>query len=259
MVIGFLYLSEQRGWFEFNHRKGYTVVFAVAVSAIGLLLFSGCALASQFTKWKLQFSLATLMLMVPVLGIPSAWLAREMEQARQQREAIDAIERLDGQVQFDKRDHEPSISNWAIPILGRTFFDDVEKVSLEFPSDDDLVYLKQLSSLKELWIYDDPRDDIELTDAGLEHLKEMTQLHDLELLGTNVTAAGLGQLKELTQLKQLKVLNGGITDEDLKYLMEFKQLNSLYLGGTKITEEGFMELQKALPNCIIGDGAHRCD
>lgn len=255
MVIGFLYLSEQRGWFEFNHRKGYTVVFAVAVSAIGLLLFSGCALASQFTKWKLQFSLATLMLMVPVLGIPSAWLAREMEQARQQREAIDAIEERDGQVHFDKHDHDSLISTCAMPLLGRTFFDDVKKVEWEIPSDDDLAYLKPLSNLKELnvWI-----DGTGLTDTGLECLEGMTQLHDLSLSDTHVTGAGLSHLKRLAQLKQLKVSYNGLTDGDAKYLMELKQLEELYLYGTKITEEGLTELRSALPGCIVNDGVRVC-
>ncbi len=65
------------------------------------------------------------------------------------------------------------------------------------------------------------------TDAGLEHVKEVKQLHWLDLRGTTVADAGLEFLRGLTQLQELK------------------------LRGSQVTDAGVNELQKALPNCAI--------
>ena len=46
-------------------------------------------------------------------------------------------------------------------------------------------------------------DDTKVGDAGLEHLKGLTQLQDLSLGGTKVSDAGLEHLKGLTQLQWL--------------------------------------------------------
>ena len=40
-----------------------------------------------------------------------------------------------------------------------------------------------------------------VTDAGLEHLKGLTQLQELDLTDTKVTGEGLEHLKELTNSK----------------------------------------------------------
>ena len=66
-----------------------------------------------------------------------------------------------------------------------------------------------------------------ITDAGLVHLKGVTQLQTLNLFRTQVSDAGLVHLKELIQLKRL----------DLR--------------DTQFTDAGVAELQKALPNCKI--------
>ena len=66
-----------------------------------------------------------------------------------------------------------------------------------------------------------------MTDAGLEHLKGLSQLLALHLDGTQVTDAGLEHLKGLTQLQ---VLN---------------------LGNTQVTDAGVKDLQQALPKVQI--------
>ena len=48
-------------------------------------------------RW-LQFSLRTLMVLMLVLGCGLSWLAREVQQARAQREAAKAIGKLGGRV-----------------------------------------------------------------------------------------------------------------------------------------------------------------
>ena len=67
-----------------------------------------------------------------------------------------------------------------------------------------------------------------INDAGLEHLKGMTQLHGLFITHTNVSDAGMEHLKGLTQLEVL----------DARY--------------TKVSDAGLRELQQELPNTVIG-------
>ena len=65
-----------------------------------------------------------------------------------------------------------------------------------------------------------------ITDAGLEHLRSLAHLQQLNLEGTRITDDGLVLLKGLTNLRELS-----ITD-------------------TQISAAGFAELQAALPNCM---------
>ena len=46
-------------------------------------------------RW-LQFSLRTMLVLMLVLGVAFGWFAYKVEQARAQREAVEAIEKLGG-------------------------------------------------------------------------------------------------------------------------------------------------------------------
>ncbi len=63
---------------------------------------------------------------------------------------------------------------------------------------------------------------------GLEHLRGLTQLKDLNLNGMRViTDVGLEHLEGLTQLQELGII------------------------GTRVTDEGVKKLRQALPDCKI--------
>ncbi|WP_298868465.1 hypothetical protein [uncultured Gimesia sp.] len=66
-----------------------------------------------------------------------------------------------------------------------------------------------------------------ISDVGLVHLKELTNLTTLELSGTKISDAGLVHLKGLTRL------------------------TLLWLFETKVTKEGVMKLKAAIPDCWI--------
>ena len=53
----------------------------------------------------------------------------------------------------------------------------------------------------------------QVTDAGLEHLKGLTNLKQLELFGTQLTDTGLVHLKGLAKLVYLDIRNTQVTDE----------------------------------------------
>ena len=94
---------------------------------------------------------------------------------------------------------------------------------------------------------------VEVTDAGLECLKELSQLQLLDLDHTQVTDAGLASLKGLTNLQLLDLEHTQVTDAGLASLKGLTKLQSLNLEFTKVTDAGMKGLQKALPNCTIQD------
>ena len=88
----------------------------------------------------------------------------------------------------------------------------------------------------------------QVTDAGLEHLKGLTDLESLDLRLTKVTDAGLEHLKGLTSLTSLNLdLVTQITDAGLEHLKGLTNLTSLNLGRTKVTDAGLEHL-KGLKN-----------
>ena len=58
-------------------------------------------LAALLFRLRFQFSIRSLLLLTVVVAIPCSWLAVEREQARKQREAVEAIEKLGGWVAYD--------------------------------------------------------------------------------------------------------------------------------------------------------------
>jgi hypothetical protein len=158
-------------------------------------------------RW-FQYSLRTLFLLTLLASIGLSWFTVRMQRARRQKEAVEEIQRLDGAVQYDYEVQQsgnrlpgavPPGPAWLRSLLGDDVFAAV--VYVYFPSS--------------------------VTDAGLEHLKGLTQLQTLDLIDTQVTDGGLKHLKGLMQLRRL------------------------LLKGTRVTKEGVKTLQQALPNCRI--------
>ena len=113
-------------------------------------------------------------------------------------------------------------------------------------TDAGLEHLKGLTQLHRLNLW-----HTEVTDAGLEHLKGLTQLRTLELGQTNVTDAGLERLKCLTQLENLWLGDTKVTDAGLRHLKGLTRLSVLDLSGTKVTDSRIADLRQALPHCTL--------
>src|SRR5258708_3224922 len=94
-------------------------------------------------RW-LQFRLRTLLLVTAVLCVPLAWVAVRMNQKRQERATVAAIERLGGIVKYEwegvrvdrvwqhafSLDAEPTGPHWIRQIVGDNFFSEVVFVAL---------------------------------------------------------------------------------------------------------------------------------
>ena len=113
-------------------------------------------------------------------------------------------------------------------------------------TDAGLVHLKELTNLQHLDL-----GATKITDAGLVHLKGLTVLRTLDLASTRITDAGLVHLTGLGELRNLSVSGLPISDHGLVHLKRLTNLNSLTLRDTQITDPGVADLKKSLPNCKI--------
>jgi hypothetical protein len=183
--------------------------------------------AKSRRRW-LQFSLRTLLALMLVCGCGLGWLAHEIHQARQQREAVKAIATRQHWVSYAPNGSSSTIETglaWLRRLVGEEeLFKTLTEVGLvgHQTTDAGLVHLEGLAPLRRLYL-----GDSDVTDAGLVHLRGLTNLKLLNLRGTLVTDAGLTHLRGLTQLQRLD------------------------LSGTQVTAAGVAELQKALPKCEI--------
>lgn len=109
-------------------------------------------------------------------------------------------------------------------------------------TDDGLVHLQNLSQVVYLSLR---RND--LNGSGLKFLRRMSQLQVLDLEHNNINGSTLGGLKGFPKLKVLIVSGIGsknpIADADLVHLAEIGSLEFLALGSTEITGAGLVHLK----------------
>lgn len=244
----FFFLSAQYRWFWLNEQKGYTVLVTVAATAILLLLFFAFVLVSRFFKSKAQFGLSTLLLMVPVVAIPVGWLAREIDLARQQREAIRWISDRRGDIdtsaasqrRFDRFRRGTifrylnSLENRLCRALGTDFFDDVTHLSISKPEALDRIHVfRQLESL----------ECPQPIEFDLSRLRGLNHLRKLKLMSTKLVGTRLEPLRDLPALEKVELTGTETSDEDLEPLTQLEQLKDLGLARTKVTDAGVERLK----------------
>ncbi len=219
---GVLFLLEHFQWL----RNGFSVLLALAsMGMIVLFLFLWFAAALVF-RWRFQFSLRTLCLVMFLACVGMSWVGVKMQQARRQKEAVAAIKELGGSVAYDYGvgQAQPTTPKWLRSLLGDDF----------------------LANVVEVWL-----QSSKVTDVGLEHLKALPQLQVLSLENTTVTDTGLEHLKRLSHLYNLFLDNTMVTDDGLEHLKRLTQLHALSVGNTQVTDEGVSRLQQVLPKCDI--------
>lgn len=232
-------------------------------------------------RW-FQFSLRTLLLFVLLVSIGMSWVAVRMQKAKKQREAVEAIEKLGGAVSYDYQvdqagqftdKTEPAGPAWLREVLGQDFFANVVAAQVNtdsgmeklkaFPhiqslqivgavTDAGMKHVKGLSQLRELLLQGVP-----ITDAGVAHVEDMSELRTLDLAATRITDHGLEHFKGLRQLQLLSIWGNQITDTGLGCLKTLSQLRTLSLYRTQITDAGLEHL-KALPQLntlVLGETA----
>ena len=112
-------------------------------------------------------------------------------------------------------------------------FRDLERLNLWDTgiTDAGLEHLRDLSYLQSLSL-----NDKQITDAGLMKLTVLRRLQELNLAGTKVTDVGLETLTGLDQLRRVVLCGTKVTDAGMEWLERLPQLQTLYLDGTQITD-----------------------
>jgi Leucine-rich repeat (LRR) protein len=91
----------------------------------------------------------------------------------------------------------------------------------------------------------DPLPLNKITDAGLVHLKTLTKLQGLNLVGLPITDAGLDALKDLPNLGGLYLDRTRVTGPGLGRLKSLPSLAVLYLDGSALSDAGLSHLKGA--------------
>ncbi len=150
LVVEQVFLLSER-WLP-NGCSAWTTVASIA--SLMTLMFLWCAAALTF-RWQFQFSLRSLLALTIVVAIPCSWMAVEMEQARGQRAAVQAIRELGGSVVYDymwQRRLSPPGHALLRRVLGDDFFTEVTTANLHGPrlTESEVKHLKTLTKLQEL-------------------------------------------------------------------------------------------------------------
>jgi hypothetical protein len=251
----FPFLSDRFQWFGFSHHKGWAVLIALAsVVAVVMLVVSWTTVAAVF-RWRLQFTIRSLLAMTLAASLVLSWLATETKKAKEQQAAVETIRQLRGGVWFDYYDGtdmnelflgkaRPAAWPWLRELFGDDFFANATAVNFH----DERLTDGSLDRNEYKWLrqHGDPDPsfgETGITDAALGFLKATPQLQFLDVRGAKVTDAGLEHVMGLTQLQGLGLSCTKVTDAGLEHLKALTQLQELDLGGTKVTDAGIEHLR----------------
>jgi hypothetical protein len=268
-----LWLSERFAWLGWH--KGYAVLTGVAAVGLAMVVVLVWFAVALIFRWRFQFSIRSLLVLVVVVALPCSWLAVEMKKAKDQKEAVAAIKGLGGNLYYDYEfddsgawisGAEPATPAWLRARLGDDFFALAKNVTFMSGgkiTDHETACLESLPDLKELWLIlqrsvsDRTLAHLKgtrklevlyltycpITDAGLSSLNGLRNLKELDLCGTRVTDAGLMHMEGLVTITSLNLNFTAISDAGLQHMEVFSNLESLNLRGTHITDAGLVRLK----------------
>ena len=202
-------------------------------------------LTTELNRWRLQYSLRSLLVFVLLANLGMAWIFPRWRVARQQRDAVAAIRALGGDVYYDYMwpgpGGVPPGPVWARRLLGDDFFADAVCVN-------DDVWVQMMFAGGPLW---SPRYPGRITDAWLRPIGKLPRLEILRLGYSHVTDVGMSRLEGLTCLRELDLSGTRVTDAGLEHLKGLTQLRKLDLRFAEVTAQGVNKLREALPKCEI--------
>ncbi|MFN0054456.1 MAG: protein kinase domain-containing protein [Planctomycetales bacterium] len=105
-------------------------------------------------------------------------------------------------------------------------------------TDRNLQDLGTLFRLERLELFANPG----VTNAGLEQVRRLGSLRQLDLNATGITAAGLVHLATLTSLESLNLMNLRLSDDAMQHLGSLTNLKTLLLHHSGIGDEGLVHL-----------------
>ena len=211
-------------------------------------------------RW-FQFSLRSLLIGVAVLAV---WLGLQADRVRRERQAIAELRKLGCIVKTEPFGPVWLRAALADGYVERAVEVHIDPEELFFRrtarnkavlTDSALVHLKALKGLRFLAL-----SNSDVTDKGLENLAGLTNLEWLYLHNNTLNAQGqtfyyvqltdaaLVHLRQLTKLKVLLLDGTHVTDAGLENLEGLNSLRQLSVGRTAVTKEGIEDLRRALPS-----------
>src|SRR5947209_3554318 len=126
----------------------------------------------------------------------------------------------------------------------------LRKLDLSFSllTDGGIERLKPLTGVTDLNLYSVER----ITDVAIAYIREWKSLERLNLRGTDITDSTLQYLASFPALKSLDVSHTQITNNGMEYLPVLRNLEELRVGGNKITGAGLRWL-RLLPHLRLLD------
>jgi hypothetical protein len=230
-------VSDRYCWFSLDRYDNRALLIALGAAGATIALLTLWSLTSLVFRWRFQFNLRSLLLIVMAVGVPCGWLFREVEREQNQGRVAERIREMGG-----KAFVQPTL-------LGRLLRDDsltyVFYIDLSGTGANDasLAAIAQLRELLILYL-----SNTRITDAGLVHLRGLAYLQDLDLGGTKITDAGLVHLRNLKRLDRLGLGYTEITDAGLAHLRGLAALSDLGVYCTKVTVEGRKHLEQDMPS-----------
>ncbi len=205
---------------------------------------------------------------VTVLNINLSQCGGATDDGTDRLKGLKSLKGLDiGYTSIKRLDFLEGMENLEYLVLSQTAINDAS-----------LAHVKGLKKLQLLYLHTYWGEG-EVSDAGIENLKALTELRRVEIFGTRTTDAGLKHLSGLTNLEylaigsvenksaitdeglahlaglsklnNLKIITSQVTDAGLEHIKKLSNLQSLELVKTRITEAGIASLKEALPNCKV--------
>lgn len=192
----------------------------------------------------LRFGLRGLFVFIFVVAVALGWMIRK---ARSQATAVAALEQAGFACSYASDIYEgPQLTmlERLRKLLGDRQYRNVVALHVAYVDGDQSLERSEQAYGHDAAVSNPFGDDreVQLSDASLAHVHELTDLVGLEIHGAAVTDAGLTQLAALSQLKGLDVSHTSVTDGGLRRLDALSRLESLGLRETPITDAGFNEL-----------------
>ena len=251
VVEGLLWLSERFGWPAWH--KGYAVLSAVAGVGVVLGVMLVWWVAALVFHLRFQFSIRSLLVLTVAVALPCSWFGVELKKAREQRQAVDAIETWGGPMaafvgyDYNYDAKSMNVSNrqterpeWLRNLVGDDFLRIVIYISFSSSGATDetfehfmTTHSNDLPKLEALNLACTP-----ITNNGLKGLGKLRNLRSLDLSSTQITAEGLRYLQGLSRLEDLQLYSTQIGDKGSENLNLLTQLKSLNLQGCPITDAG---------------------
>ena len=224
------------------------------------------------SRRRARTSIRVMMLAILIVAVPLGW---QVNRAREQREALDAVQRYGGWVHFDYEfvngavipGRAPRAPRWLRMMLGDEYFRKVTCVNFDEEGsigkvvrcpnvtacDELLKKISGLPGLKKLRM-----KKTQATDEGLRHIGKMSELEELYIRDArSVTDEGVSYLALLANLKHISISFSNLTNDSLVLLSGLPSMEEVDLQGNHFSDDGLARLngKDRLKKLCIGVGA----